>query len=98
MDHVDAHPHLELTTADLATHAGIGIRALQVGFQEVVGMSPTAYVRGVRLDRVHVELAAGAGSVTDVAARWGFFHPGRFSRQYRERFGQLPSATARHGG
>lgn len=97
MEYVDAHPHLELTSADLAARAGIGVRALQAGFQEVVGMSPTAYVRGVRLDRVHVELAAGAGSVTDVAARWGFFHPGRFSRQYRERFGQLPSATARHG-
>ncbi|MYS46588.1 helix-turn-helix domain-containing protein, partial [Streptomyces sp. SID5998] len=28
-------------------------------------------------------------------ARWGFFHPSRFARQYRERFGVLPSETAR---
>lgn len=98
MDFIDASPRLELTTADLAARAGIGARALQAGFQEVVGMSPTAYVRGVRLDRVHVELASGAGSVTDVAAKWGFFHPGRFARQYRERFGQLPSETARGEG
>ncbi|ROO86152.1 HAD superfamily hydrolase (TIGR01509 family) [Actinocorallia herbida] len=28
--------------------------------------------------------------------RWGFFHSGRFSQQYRERFGELPSATLRH--
>ena len=99
MEYIDLHPDLELSTADLAARAGIGVRALQAGFHEVVGMSPTAYVRGVRLDRVHLELSTGgARSVTDVAARWGFFHPGRFAKHYRERFGQLPSQTARRTG
>jgi transcriptional regulator GlxA family with amidase domain len=96
MNYIDDHPERETTTADLSAMAGISARALQAGFQEVVGMAPTAYLRGVRLDRVHLELASGApGSVTDVAARWGFFHPGRFAHQYRERFGVLPSETAR---
>ncbi|MFD6064898.1 MULTISPECIES: AraC family transcriptional regulator [Rhodococcus] len=94
VDYVDRHPEDEITTADLATMAGVSERALQAGFREVVGMSPTAYLRGVRLDRVHRELICGApGSVTDVAARWGFFHPGRFAQQYRARFGFLPSET-----
>ncbi|NIH80751.1 AraC family transcriptional regulator [Amycolatopsis viridis] len=96
VDYIDNHPGDEITTADLAAMAGVSARALQAGFQEVVGMSPTAYLRGVRLDRVHLELLGGAqGTVTEIAARWGFFHPGRFARQYRERFGQLPSDTAR---
>jgi AraC-like DNA-binding protein len=99
MDFIDAHPEQTIGTDDLASRAGISARALQAGFREVVGMSPTAYVRGVRLDRVHIELSTeGAGSVTTVAARWGFFHPGRFASQYRERFGQLPSETARLAG
>ncbi|MFJ5875385.1 MULTISPECIES: AraC family transcriptional regulator [unclassified Streptomyces] len=93
---VDEHPAAVLDTADLAAMAGVGARALQLGFQEVVGMSPTAYLRGVRLDRAHGELSSGSGgSVTEVAARWGFFHLGRFAHQYRERFGVLPSETAR---
>ncbi|WP_222131276.1 AraC family transcriptional regulator [Pseudonocardia sp. C8] len=96
MDHVDMHPDLQLSTADLAAVAGIGVRALQAGFREVAGMSPTAYVRTARLDRVHLELGSGTGRpVSEVAARWGFFHPGRFATWYRDRFGELPSATAR---
>jgi AraC-like DNA-binding protein len=97
MAYIDENPAAETSTADLAAVAGISARALQAGFQDLVGMPPTAYLRGVRLDRVRLELASGGrGSVTDVAGRWGFFHPGRFAHQYRERFGVLPSETARH--
>jgi AraC-like DNA-binding protein len=31
--------------------------------------------------------------VTDVALRWGFLELGRFSVQYRQRFGEAPSET-----
>ena len=94
---IEAHPERDLGLAELARTAGTTARALQRGFQEVVGMSPTAYVRAVRLDRVHAELLAlgGAGSVTDVALKWGFVHLGRFSQQYRQRFGVVPSQTVR---
>jgi transcriptional regulator GlxA family with amidase domain len=34
--------------------------------------------------------------IDEVAVRWGFFHPSRFDRQYRQRFGELPSDTV-HG-
>jgi transcriptional regulator GlxA family with amidase domain len=96
VDFVDENPGAETSTADLAAMAGLSARALQAGFQDVLGMSPIAYLRAARLDRVHLNLLSGAfGSVTDVAARWGFFHPGRFASQYRDRFGILPSQTAR---
>lgn len=96
MEYIDEHPGADLDTAELASVAGISVRALQAGFRELIGMSPRDYVRGVRLDRVHWELSVEApGSVTEIAGRWGFFHPGHFARQYRERFGELPSETAR---
>lgn len=95
MDFLDAHPEDVTSTADLAATVGVSERSLQAGFRELAGMSPMAYLRGVRLDRVNLELATRGGSVTDVAARWGFFHPGRFAHQYRDRFGELPSDTAR---
>ncbi|MGM7645921.1 AraC family transcriptional regulator [Nocardia sp. JW2] len=95
IDHIDRHPDLQLTVADLTELAGVGPRALQTGFRQVVGVSPTAYVRGVRLDRVHQDLVNGRGSVTDIAARWGFYHPGHFARHYRTRFGMTPSETLR---
>jgi AraC family ethanolamine operon transcriptional activator len=33
--------------------------------------------------------------VQDVAARWGFWHLGQFSLDYKRQFGELPSATLR---
>jgi len=95
IDLIQAHPEEALTSAHLAAAAGVTERALQLAFQKEVGMSPAAYVRSVRLDRVHAELCSGAGgaTVTEVAARWGFLHPSRFAQQYRQRFGVLPSQT-----
>lgn len=92
MEYIDTHPAEHLTTADLADRAGISARALQAGFQKVAGMSPRAYVRGVRLDHVHLELSSnGSATIADTAARWGFHHPGYFAQQFRDRFGALPS-------
>jgi transcriptional regulator GlxA family with amidase domain len=61
-------------------------------------VTPTAYLRRLRLERVREDLVtAGAGpaTVTDVAARWGFLHVSRSSAAYAERFGELPSVTLR---
>lgn len=94
---IEQNPDAGLSLAELASAAGVTARALQRGFKEVVGMSPTAYVRAVQLDRVHTELIEGSGtvSITEVAMRWGFLHLGRFAQQYRERFGVSPSETVR---
>ncbi|QGZ48340.1 helix-turn-helix domain-containing protein [Streptomyces sp. QHH-9511] len=101
MDAVLACPEHPFTTTELAGLARVGVRRLQESFREYVGMSPMAYLREVRLDRVHQELrGAGPGelSVSEVAGRWGFTHLGRFAAQYRTRFGETPSQTLRSGG
>lgn len=97
IDLIEADPGADLSLAELSAAAGVTSRQLQRAFNEAVGMSPMAYVRAVRLDRVHADLLDGAGStpVTEVAMRWGFFHLSRFAQQYRERFGVLPSETVR---
>ena len=95
VDVIEAHPEEPLTSAHLAAVAGVTERTLQIAFREEIGTSPTAYVREVRLDRVHAELSAGGGgaTVSEIAARWGFLHPSRFAQQYSRRFGVLPSET-----
>ncbi|MGV9711445.1 helix-turn-helix transcriptional regulator [Gordonia sp. NPDC003424] len=95
VEYIDTHLDDDLTAADLARVAGVGVRALQKRFQAAVGVSPLVYVRNARLERVRAELESGSDSVTDVAAKWGFYHSGRFAQQYRDRFGELPSATAK---
>ncbi|GHC57787.1 AraC family transcriptional regulator [Streptomyces flavofungini] len=98
MDAVQQRPEYPFTTAALAAETHVGVRWLQEAFRRYVGMSPMAYVRDVRLQRVRDELrAAGPDErcVSDVAHRWGFTHLGRFAEQYRARFGELPSQTLR---
>jgi AraC-like DNA-binding protein len=86
------------TVADLARIGGVSVRSLQDGFQRYLGTSPMAYLRDVRLARVHRELREaepGQTTVTEVAYRCGFVHLGRFAALYRRRYGVSPSRTLR---
>ena len=94
----EANPQDPLTVTDMAHFAGVSIRSLQDGFKKYVGMSPTDYLRNVRINRVREELLAERGfdsSIADIAFTWGFTHLGRFAKLYHERFGELPSETIR---
>jgi AraC-like DNA-binding protein len=98
MDAMHAHPEQPFTTAKLAEVAGVSERWLQQGFQRHTGMSPMAYLRHVRLTRVHDELRhcdPGQVTVAEVAYRWGFGHLGRFSANYQAAYGVSPSQTLR---
>lgn len=95
---IEAHAAEPLTVEDVAEAVGLGVRALQEGFRRFLDTTPMNYLREVRLRTVRAELVAAdptRTNVTDVAIRWGFLHAGRFSVQYRQRFGETPSATLR---
>lgn len=86
----------KLGVPELMQRLGVRRRTLEYEINDLAGMSPHAWLTALRLDRVRVELMHrdGFGGVGDVAARWGFFHQGRFARAYRARFGELPRITA----
>ena len=100
IDHIHAHAQESLTLADIATAACMSPRALEAAFRRRYNDSPLAYVRSVRLERVHETLqraahAKEAASVTDIALQHGFVHMGRFAAYYKQRFGCSPSASLR---
>lgn len=98
MEFMDGHADQPLSTGDVARAVAVSSRSLQEGFRRHLGRTPMAYLREVRLGRVHAELTAADPArctVTTVAARWGFLHQGRFAMAYRARFGQSPSQTLR---
>ena len=73
---------------------GVSTRSLYAGFRDFVGASPMQYLRELRLERARAELlGSDAANVAAVALRWGFAHLGRFSSEYRQRFGETPSET-----
>lgn len=93
---VQAQPEHPWRLTDLARVAGVSARSLQEAFARYLSITPLEYVRRTRLDRARRDLLDAdptATSVTDIAARWGFFHLGRFSQVYRSAFHELPSQT-----
>jgi len=66
-------------------------------FRDFKGTSPMRYLRTARFGKVREALrrAEPEESITEIAARWGFSHMGRFSVEYRRRFGETPSTTLR---
>ncbi|MER5886263.1 AraC family transcriptional regulator [Streptomyces sp. NPDC001941] len=95
VDYIHAHAHQPVALSDITTAAQVTARALQYAFAQI-RTTPLAYLRDVRLARAHDDLRdarPGSATVTDVASRWGFAHPGRFAAYYRSAYGTNPSAT-----
>ncbi|WP_329581210.1 helix-turn-helix domain-containing protein [Streptomyces sp. NBC_01361] len=58
--------------------------------------TPLAHLRAVRLANAHRDLLTAnpdTTTVTAIATRWGFLHPGRFTAQYRTLYGHSPTTT-----
>lgn len=97
---IESEPERAWRVAEFARHAGVSARTLQEAFQRELGMTPLERLRRTRMERARSELLAAdptRTSVTDVAARWGFFHLGRFAQSYRALYQELPSQTLGRG-
>ena len=79
----------------MVTVAQVSARSLFRQFRRDRGCSPADFAKRVRLNhaREMLERSNEVGSVIQVALRCGFQNPGHFARDYRNSFGELPSAT-----
>jgi len=95
--YIDAHLDDSLTIGDVAAAAGVAGRTLYKHFHEECGTTPMRYVRDCRFNQVREALlrAGPQDCVTTIAVQWGFCHLGRFSVEYRKRYGEMPSETLR---
>jgi transcriptional regulator GlxA family with amidase domain len=95
IDYIHAHVDAPITLADIVQASGVPGRTLFKHFNDCRGQSPMRYLRNVRLDNARETLrrADSGARVTEIATQWGFTHMGRFSVEYRLRFGESPSET-----
>jgi AraC family ethanolamine operon transcriptional activator len=88
----------QVYVSDLCRAVGVSERTLECAFKEVMGLSPAAYLKRLRLHRVRAALLAAdrrSARVSAEALRWGFRHFGEFSGSYKKCFGESPSETLR---
>lgn len=88
--------HQNPSLDDLARIGGVSDRTLHSAFLEQLGISPKRFLRLRLLNLARRELRRAdpeATRVTDVLTRIGIWEWGRFARDYRTLFGELPSAT-----
>jgi len=87
------------TVPQVAVQLHMGMRALQNIFRDSLNTTPGRFLRDIRLDGARLELLNPDLELTvaEVARTWQFGNPGRFSAQYREKYGELPSETLARG-
>jgi len=85
----------EWSVADLAAAAAVSGRTLQRQFREFLDKTPGAVLRDIRFERARRTLLRGLPNtrIMEVALGCGLPHFGRFSVEYRRRYGETPSQT-----
>jgi AraC-like DNA-binding protein len=99
-DLLQAHPSRFPRVPEVCRVLGISQSGLKACCKEQVGISPSRYFRLGKMRRVHRALISAdpnTASVSQLAKFYGFNELGRFAGAYRKFFGELPSATLRHG-
>ena len=89
----------EINVEDVARHVGVSRRTLHAGFRRYRDNSPMVILKSFRLTAVRTALEDpryNNKSVTEIATYFGFYHLGRFSQEYRNAFGILPSQARKH--
>lgn len=83
-----------LTISEIASRTGTSRRTLEYAFDKCTSVSPAQFHKLLRLNNARRLLESGQYSVSRAAITSGLRHLGRFSGDYHDLFGELPSQTA----
>ena len=83
-----------LSVPDVAQAIGIGRNKFQKEMRELTGLSPSVFIRSIRLSEARKLLEEGKLTVSEVAYSVGFNNLSYFTRSFKTEFGELPSEVA----
>lgn len=95
-EYLRAHVDRPIYTTQLCRALGVSASALSEAFQSTSMISPHRFLKQRRLGMVRSALLSREGPrpmVKSVALSHGFWHLGQFAQDYRNAFGEAPSAT-----
>jgi AraC family transcriptional regulator, ethanolamine operon transcriptional activator len=95
-DYMSTYLDRPMTLLEICEAVGVSERTLIYAFRERLGLSPKAYLKSLKLNRLRQDLKAAdpdTQSVHQIARLWGFDHSGALAADYRRLFGELPRQT-----
>ena len=96
-EYIEINLHLKISMLDLKRHTKYSERSLQLIFKKHLNKSPFEYIEEQRLLKAYelIKQHKQSKNTTDIASEVGFRHLGRFSVNFKRRFGIHPSVLAR---
>jgi AraC-like DNA-binding protein len=94
-DWIQAHAAQPLALSDLERQAGYSRRTLQVAFRTHIGCTPMQWVKRCRMSmaRERLKHPLPHDTVSSIAQGLGFLSGASFSRDFKQLFGEQPSAV-----
>ena len=88
----------KISIAALVKHTGYSVRSIQLNFSKHFGVTQTEYIKEVRMLRVFALIKKNKlnRTIAEMAKEVGFTHAGRFSVDFKKRFGITPKDHARN--
>ena len=80
---MERNPRSSITISEVCDQLCVSRRTLFYAFQEVMGLSPKAYLKIRRLNKARRELKScdhSGSSVREILEQWGFRHSGQFAQ------------------
>lgn len=99
--YIRAHVEAPIAIHEVAVAAGCSLRSLQLAFRNFRETTPLLAIRQARLEAAGEAMRASDAervTITEVAHRFGFVNPGRFTRLYKAAFGETPAEVLRRRG
>jgi AraC-like DNA-binding protein len=95
--YIEINLHRKIAMLELKQHTKCSERSLQLIFKKHLNKSPFEYIEEQRLLRAYelIKQHKQSKRTTDIAREVGFTHLGRFSLNFKKRFGIHPSILAK---
>lgn len=88
---VSDHYHSQIEVSDLAETAQLSVSQLQREFSRLFGITPSLYIREVRVGAARHLLESSDRSLSDIAHACGFYDQSHFTRYFKVSTGLSPS-------
>jgi AraC-like DNA-binding protein len=95
VQHVDRHYAAPISIADMAALAGLSSTHFNRRFRHLLRMTPSQYLRTVRVQHARGLLTTTDKPLAEIAALTGFTDQSHFTRRFRETTGLTPDAYRR---